>query len=286
MKYKEEIRNYIDTSIGLLVQPPTDEDFSTDEKLLSYLGRNENGIVYFKYGEIIGFFHEFDTVNYNILPFDFKNPNTTTYSRFAPKFYPVKFHKNDMSLDNLIALATHNAPPKEIADVLLRNFFRYDDIYPYKPRWSRFLGHRGDFLYFIFKRAKYHKLAALYLPWFILARGLSVLKTEVKRPTIYEYLGAVWNKALGKDYSPESLKYKLFKGGYRYIGHNTSGPALTCIMLDNLDGLKWFKKWHDKRLEKFGGRLGLVEKILVKHGREDCKPMLDWIREQQSNGKD
>jgi len=267
------IREYIQLDHGLNLN--TRQDLKAgrakifDAKVMKMSGYeidNENGIVF---AAIYKYLADKE-VNIEYLAEICWNPITRYYSRFNPIKYPPKEHKNDMSLDNLIGLI-YCSPraAKRINEKLKFPFYSYDDISHDRVIARSFLL-RPDVIYYI-KYMAGDKSCWLFFAQFLFLRLLSSVREKVSRPTVYQYAAAKIKKLIGMKHEFTDTIWK------RYTGWDTSGKALTLIMLDSAYAPEWYKKLSYKMIGPIGA---LFLRYFTKHGGVTLKPLIEMAKKR------
>jgi len=136
-----------------------------------------------------------------------------------------------ISHDNLTAIASFSYfcnldIHKHIVDHGKKHFWRFDNVFPEKPRWSRIMLPR-DIIYWSFLNKSL--ISKFFLWWFYVEILFSCLKKTHRRPTLFQRIRALFPG------------YKL--SGYRAVGSDTSGKHLTFVRLYPLMCRGYLSAW-------------------------------------------
>ncbi|HLD91654.1 MAG TPA: hypothetical protein VI911_11705 [Patescibacteria group bacterium] len=234
------MENYIDISHGMELWP---------DKIPNHR-ENENGIhflvIYYILKDIIGTLNQddlttFRRIVYNLQTFDTQGQKVKgLYDRGAyESLNPDKTNIRTISHDNINSIACFskilNTPyHKEIYDHGKDNWWRFDNVYPEKPRWSRLM-HPRDIIFWSYLANKFLSKFFIWEP--MIECLLTCYFKYDSRPQLHE---RIWYFITSKEYT-------------KITGIATSGKLLAFVRLYTVKNT-WFGKLTWKLCTKFINR--------------------------------
>lgn len=299
-KYLEEYELYHTDYHGMQCNYPATPGWPPYER------DNENGIVFMvvymivfklRFGEIPSdLVQKFYKVVENLgegLPMGLYNRGHLEHEKYTPE--EMERYHMTISLDNLLFIAIGGAIlgnpilANEIIRYGFKNFFRYDNMHPDKPRWSRIL--RPDIIGIIALMGSgfwIKLLGYLLSPYAIISRMLSVRNVTVKRPIWYTrwiaHIKYFFTRKKPLDDRGRDLRYPWHTNGGE-SGKQISWATFYALQCRNVFGFSWLFNFAMKRFSKQydDGLYGMLFAYYAKWdvNNPTCKPILHVLSDSE-----